>query len=50
MHKGPSTINPLTESAFHDVAINKICNPQKISMTIKVSKTDSFREGVNIKF
>ena len=39
-----------TTLAFQDVAVDDIRNPQAIKMTIKASKTDPFREGVDIQF
>jgi len=31
-----------------DVAVNDICNPSKIHVILQYSKTDPFREGVEI--
>ena len=48
--KNPQQFNPSAELAFQDVAVDDIRNPQAIKMTIKASKTDPFREGVDIQF
>ena len=45
--KNPQQFNPSADLAFQDVAVDDIRNPQAIKLTIKASKTDPFREGVD---
>ena len=46
--KNPEQFNPSSDLTFQDVAIDSIMNPQVIRITLKTSKTDTFKQGADI--